>query len=333
MINLQNEFLDFNKNIKLDDENKVLIEKRDILLKILSKKISADAPSFSHFNQGSYAMHTGIKPKDDDYDIDVGLKFDIDKNDFDPVEVKKWVKDALDGHTKSVEIRRSCVTVTYQKNDEPLYHVDFAVYAANNCDGKMYIAKGKEFSDPDKKIWEVSCPMDLMDTLRNRFDDADDRKQFRRIIRYMKKWKDTNFTSNGSSAPTGISLTVLAYDLFNPKKSLDNIAFKTTYDDFNALSNFVKVVLNSFSYTYRNGEFCRVISSKLPVEPYNELFEKMTNKQMKSFYKKVCDLDSALEEVKKCTKRSEACNKLVEVFGDDFPITVDKSTVGTSESA
>ena len=278
-------------------------------------------------------MHTGIKPKDDDYDIDVGLKFDIDKKDFDPVEVKKWVKDALDGHTKSVEIRRSCVTVTYQKNDEPLYHVDFAVYAANNCDGKMYIAKGKENSDPDKKIWEVSCPMDLMDTLRNRFDEADDRKQFRRIIRYMKKWKDTNFTSNGSSAPTGISLTVLAFDLFYPKKSRDNIAFKTTYDDFNALSNFVKDILNRFSYAYRNGEFCRAISSKLPVEPYNELFEKMTNKQMESFYKKLCDLDSALEEVKKCTKRSEACNKLVEVFGDDFPVTADKSTVGTSESA
>lgn len=333
MINLQKEFLDFHNNIKLDDENEVLIEKRDILLNILSKRISADAASFTHFNQGSYAMHTGIKPKDNDYDIDVGLKFDIDKKDFDLVEVKKWVKDALDGHTKSVEIRRSCVTVTYQKNDESLYHVDFAVYAANNSDGKMYIAKGKEYSDPDKKIWEVSCPMELMDTLRNRFDNADDGAQFRRVVRYMKKWKDTNFTSNGNSAPTGISLTVLAYNLFNPEKSFDNITLKTTYDDFIALSNLVRDVLNSFSYTYRNGELCHAISAQLPVEPYNELFEKMTNRQMESFYDKVRDFDSVFAEAKKCTKRSEACNKLVEVFGDDFPITVDKSTVGTSESA
>ena len=54
---------------------------------------------------------------------------------------------------------------------------------------------------------------------------------------------------------------------------------------------------------------------------------------MESFYDKVFDLHSALAEVKECTKRSEACTKLVEVFGDDFPITADKSTVGTSESA
>ena len=104
MVNLQSEFITFHDAIKLDSENEILREKRDILLNKLKEKISDDATSYTHFNQGSYAMGTGIKPNDGDYDIDVGLKFDIDHDDYeDPVVVKKWIKDALDGHTKKME--------------------------------------------------------------------------------------------------------------------------------------------------------------------------------------------------------------------------------------
>ena len=138
MVNLQSEFIDFHNTIKLDIENATLREKRDILLKKLKDKISEDAASYTSFNQGSYAMGTGIKPDDGDYDIDVGLKFDINQDDYsDPIEVKKWVKNALDGHTKKVVIRRSCVTVTYQGDGEDAYHVDFAVYAAKNPDQRQ----------------------------------------------------------------------------------------------------------------------------------------------------------------------------------------------------
>ena len=113
MVNVQSEFLTFHDKIKLSEENQELRNKRDILLNKLRKNISDKAASFTTFNQGSYAMGTGIKPDDGDFDIDVGLKFDIDHDDYsDPVQVKQWVKDALDGHTKSVKIRRSCVTVT-----------------------------------------------------------------------------------------------------------------------------------------------------------------------------------------------------------------------------
>ena len=332
MLDLQNEFMDFHDAIKLDDENEELIQKREILLKKLKDNISDDAVSFTHFNQGSYAMGTGIKPKDGDYDIDVGLQFDLSRNDYDPITVKKWVRDALLGHTKSVEIRRSCVTVTYQRQEEALYHVDFAVYAANNNDGELYIAKGKENSNDENKFWEISCPTELVETLKSRFE-GDDRAQFRRIIRYLKKWKDENFSTAGNSAPTGISLTVLAYDLFEVEKKTDLMTYKTSYDDFIALFELVKNISSRFSYTKRNEEYCYAISAKLPVKPGNDLFEKMTNKQMDSFYEKICSLASVLEEVKNCSNRKETCTKLAKVFGDDFPVTVDKSLVGSSESA
>ena len=63
------------------DDNAELREKRDILLRKLKDNIAADAASFSSFNQGSYAMHTGIKPDNGDYDIDVGLRFYLRRSD------------------------------------------------------------------------------------------------------------------------------------------------------------------------------------------------------------------------------------------------------------
>ncbi|MGL4884489.1 MAG: cyclic GMP-AMP synthase DncV-like nucleotidyltransferase, partial [Waterburya sp.] len=80
---------------------------------------------YETFPQGSYDLGTGNKPLNGDYDIDVGIIIKISKDDYpDPVKVKKWIYDALYGHTNSVEIRRPCVTVFYQKDGEDIYHVD-----------------------------------------------------------------------------------------------------------------------------------------------------------------------------------------------------------------
>lgn len=335
MVNLQKEFLEFHEEIKLSDENAILREKREILLNKLAKNICDEAATYSTFNQGSYAMGTGIKPEDDDYDIDVGIKFNINKDDYpDPVRVKKWVRDALEGHTKSVEIRRSCVTVTYQKDNDPIYHVDFAIYAASNDDGKMYISKGKEFSTEENRKWEISDPQGLITTIKEKHKD-DDGKQFRRAIRYLKKWKIHNFSSDGNEAPTGISLTILAYNLFSVSKTFDWSKQKYIYDDFTAFYNLAVSIKNSFSYKWNeeDSQWYHTISINLPVEPYNNLFEKMTDKQLNRFYNKVETLITKLNEVKEKDKRSDACAILIEIFGEDFPSTVDKSIVGTSESA
>lgn len=336
MVNLQSEFIKFHEAIKLSDENDTLRQKREILLNKLRQNISEEVASYTHFNQGSYAMGTGIKPDDGDYDIDVGLKFQIKKEDYeDPVQVKKWVYDALAGHTKKVQIRRSCVTVTYQEDGEAAYHVDFAVYAAHNTDGKLYIAKGKENSSADYRYWEESDPQALIDLLHDRFTDADDRKQFRRIIRYAKKWKNRNFDPSGNGAPTGIVLTALAYTYFNPSFKMGFFPTKKHYDDFTAFKNLMIAIQNSFSSRWDENAQCScyTISHCLPVKPENNLFEKMTAKQQNDFYHKIDTLISKLEAVENEGKKSDACKVMTEIFGEDFPVTVEKSYVGTSESA
>jgi hypothetical protein len=59
----------------------------------------------------------------------------------------------------------------------------------------------------------------------------------------------------------------------------------------------------------------------------------MTPKQQNSFHDKVITVISKLEDAEGKTKRSDACKIMTEIFGDDFPVTVEKSYVGTSESA
>ena len=335
MVNIQSEFLEFHDIIKLSDENEELREKRDILLDKLKEKITAEAASYTHFVQGSYAMGTGIKPTDGDYDIDVGLEFDIDKDDYpDPITIKKWVRDALDGHTKSVKIRRSCVTVTYQKDYEPVYHVDFACYAASNKDQKLYIAKGKEYSEAENRVWELSNPKKLINLIRNKFSDEDEQAQFKRVIRYMKKWKNEQFDVFGNAAPTGIALTVFAYNLFSPAYKVDSLKGTRVYDDFTALKNLVHSIMNQFTRYYdENGEVHFTITQDLPVEPYNNLFSKMTPTQQDDFHSKLSTMKSKLAEIENTDKKSEACKVLVQIFGNDFPIKADRSYVGTSESA
>lgn len=335
MVNIQSEFIQFHEKIKLSDENKELRKKRDILLDKLKEKISDKASSYTHFVQGSYAIGTGIKPTDGDYDIDVGLEFDIDKDDYpDPVEIKKWVADALDGHTKSVKIRRSCVTVTYQQNNEPVYHVDFACYAANNGDNMLYIAKGKEYSDAENRDWEPSDPKKLINLIKNKFSNEGERSQFKRVIRYMKKWKNEKFEVAGNAAPTGIAITALAYYLFSPEYKFDSLTGTRRYDDFTALKNFVQSILNKFiRHYYASGEVHFSISQSIPVKPYNDLFSKMTSAQQDDFHSKLTNLKSSLAEVENTDKKAEACKVLAKIFGDDFPINADRSYVGTSESA
>lgn len=335
-MNLQKEFIEFHNNIKLDYENETLREKKEILLNKLKKNISDEAASYTHFNQGSYAMGTGVKPEDGDYDIDVGLKFAIDKDDYpDPIDVKKWVRDALDGHTKSVRIRRSCVTVTYQEDGEDAYHVDFAVYAAENPDGKIYLSKGKEKSNNENRFWEVSSPQELISEIKNKFSDSDDAAQFRRCIRYLKKWKNHKFSSDGNEAPTGIALTILAYKYFVADKTVDYLTNASEYNDFLALKGMVGNIKNAFiqKYDTESGQYLHSIELKLIVEPWNDLFEKMTAKQMDDFYKKIDNMSKTLEEVEQEEKRNKACEKLQSIFGEDFPIKYDRSLVGTSESA
>ena len=339
MAKLQRYFDQFHKAIKLDDENEVLRDKREIILNALREGLNKlfedrkeNPPIFTSFNQGSYAMGTGVAPTDGDYDIDVGLDFDISIEDYpDPVVIKQWVADALEGHTNSVPMKNPCVTVQYQSNDEPEYHVDLAIYGHSfSSDTDLYLARGKSRSLPENRIWEPSDPKGFIKAIRERFD-SDDRRQFRRVVRYLKRWKDVHFSSEGNAAPVGIGLTVVAYNWFSPQNILvDRLSNKYEYNDLAALLALVNQVLLYFQSVYHDDEQAERLSIQLPVQPFDDPFLRMTNRHMKTFKEKLERLKIALEEANHLAEVDmdvvAACEMLEKQFGQDFPIPEIKET-------
>lgn len=338
---LQKQFEKFHNSIKLSrfKENQILREKRDIIveklkmgLKTVFDEQDVDPPEWDYFNQGSYDIGTGVKPLDGDFDIDVGIRFYFDHKDYEAVDVKKWVRDALKGHTKEVRIKEPCVTVQYSVNDEPTYHVDLAIYAyeENTLFPDSYLlARGKENSLNENRFWEEAAPIELSDKLKNRFSDEED-KQYRRVIRYLKRWKDRRFSSDGNSAPSGIGITLAAYNWFSPDISY----FSGKSDDLSALKRFVNSMLNHFMTEYdpESGVYYHRLKVELPVKPFSDIFSKMTRNQMSNLKSKLEVLRDVLNEASKETDPYEASKILSKEFAD-FPIPERKNTAQIKKAA
>lgn len=342
MADIQKQFREFHDTIKLDDENEILREKREIIIRRLKEKLS-DRPSFEHFVQGSYAMSTGIKPLDGVYDIDVGISFNVDKKDYkDPVELKRWVADALKSYTnKDPEIKDACVRVTYIRDGEDAFCVDLPVYAGKNQDGKLYLARGREYSSEDKREWQASDPKGLIQLIRDHFDDKDDRSQFRRVVRALKRWSQIKFDGEGHGKPTGVALTVSAYQWMKPEYTVDSFSKARRYNDLKAMLGLVNEMINNFKIVLTDDGFAKRIIVKSPVDPEDDLFAKMTNKQMDNFKQKLEVLRDALEYADAVPDPVEACETLRSQIGDEFPVppkydtgqSTNRAIVTGSESA
>lgn len=333
MADLQTQFRKFHEAIQLVDmdENAELRQKRDMLLDELRNKLSEKfrgsgkpTPTFEWINQGSYAMGTGVKPVvGEDYDIDIGILFNFSKSDYGPIDAKLLVYEALNAVTKrTVEFMRPCVRVQYSANGRPTYHVDLAVYSNSKSNptgwgtAPDYLAKGHRHSAKEYQIWEEAEPQKLKDLVQNKFSNSEDRAQFRRVIRYLKRWKDVLPGNSENGVPTGIALTALALDCFNISKN-----FFGEYNDLNALQTFVGSILWKFTNTYdhQSRQWHYKISTQLPVKPYNDLFDKMSLQQQTKLKGHFETLKAALDQAYSQSNTLEACKVLRKVFGDDFP--------------
>ncbi|MBQ0746512.1 MAG: nucleotidyltransferase [Marinobacter sp.] len=337
MAQLQRYFFSFHEVIKLDnfDENETLRSKRDILLRNLKDNLPTGGPRVVRsFNQGSYAMGTGTKPLDGNYDIDVGAVFDVEPDQANSVSLKKVVRDALTHSNRTVEIRRPCVTVNYLKGSVVDYHVDLAIYAQAEGDD-LRLAKGKEGSSSENCVWEMSDPEGLCREIANCQEKGKDRAQFRRVIRYLKRWRDYRFSHKGIFS---IALTVSAYHWFTPYKDI----LTEEYNDAGALHRLVEIILSKWRPVVHNGELVHRLQVPLPVEPRGDLLKNLTAPQMDDLQIRLVELRDALKDAIAEPEDAEACKILAKKFGGDFPVPsaekqnaakVKSSVVGTGSSA
>lgn len=343
MADVQKQFISFHEAIKQKrfKDEQVLRDKRDIVqrklnerLPVVFEKYNEEVPEWTWRDQGSYEMGTGVKPLSGDFDIDQGLYFSIASTEIDPVTLKKRVHEALDGHTDDVGVRRPCVTVWYHKAGERVYHVDIAVYSAAdaNPSGNDLLAVGRLGSSDDNKWWEVSDPAGLADEILERFS-GEDRKQFRRCVRYLKRWRDVKFSSDGNAAPNGIGLTVAAYRWLSNTYVDEWTNGKDKPDDLAALLGLVRSMLSGFTLVYRDDEWADRLAITLPTRPYSDVLDKMTNNQMATFKSKLEGLRDALVFAQDEVDPTDACEKLRKVFGGDFPVPTRKSTARVTSPA
>lgn len=316
-MSVQSELIKFNDKIRTDFETKQeLGKKRDILLDKLRN--NAELPSFDELNQGSYAMYTGIEPEDgEEYDIDVALRFNANKNEYDPIDLKNKIYDTLKNHTDyGAKVKKPCVTVTYKKEGEAKYHVDLVVYLYENKDdnnSQLFIAKGK---DKDNQEWEKADPKGLVDYLNDKIEKGKKRDQYRRTVRYLKKWKNLKFSNTGHANPPSIGITLMTADNFTYYEE----------DDLNALLNIVKRILDKFCIVNisETGRHLYRIKLSLPIslkfEYGIDVFEKMSDTQMTDFRDKLLKFKNDLIEVQNEVDEQEQYKKLNRIFGEDFEI-------------
>lgn len=335
-MSLQKYFKEFNNAIKMDyDVNSELKTKRDVLLGILQK--ADNIPAFEKYDQGSYSMHLGVEPLDKEYDIDVGLRFKVNCSEYDPMDLKDRIYELLRNHTDyGATIKKPCVTITYKKDGEEAFHVDLVVYTYEDKEDKnsqLYLARGKN-SKSDETCWEKSDPVGLVDYVKDKYkgeDLKDDREQFRRVVHYLKRWKNKKFSSSGNAEPPSIGITLIAVDKFVVSKEYDFLEEKYVYDDLDALLSFVKEIKNLFIFqgVSESGRLLYSIEYNLPsslnFEANVNVFKKMSENYMTDFKEKIDTLISDLEAVKSETDEVEQCEKLNKIFGDDFPVPEKKN--------
>lgn len=321
MSNLQKEFDSFHDKIKLGtyEENQTLRDKRNLLIDELTEALKdekipgTDLPlTFTKIDLGSYAMHTGIVPEKGDYDIDVGVIFNVSPEQYDSHVLKKLVYDKLNKqHNRTVDYNRPCITVKYAAG----YHVDIAVYCKKDSD--RYIAWGKVHNKADHKWWDAD-PEGLKTWVHNVDQNKDKRAQFRRVTRYLKKWKIKHFSNSGNVAPPSIGLTIQARHHFN----------YCADSDLDSLITAVEGIKSAFweAWDTDSESFKWAVEQALPVLPGKDVYYKMTLNQTDTFYSKVGSLLEALEHAKGEDSDSESSKVFRKVFGTDFSEVEDVKT-------
>ena len=211
MADVQDLFEAFHGTIRTYYEiNTTLKQKKDIIVTRVKAYLKTNSlPTCEEFIQGSYKMKVGIVAiKGSEYDIDVGLRFAFNESEHTPETVRGWVFSAVDGHTESVEKKAPCIRVNYSDG----YHVDLVSYARWEDAGGAeqhrlaHKAKGWRPANPPALVQYV---LDARKPFEGTVDSATQTDQFRRVVRYLKRWNDVAIPGERDDKPTGLALMLL----------------------------------------------------------------------------------------------------------------------------
>lgn len=289
------EFLRYNDAISLNQtEHEYLIGAQKAVERKIEKYFSENnqCPKVEFIGQGSFSMETIIKPLKGDYDIDVGVYLrgytNWQSSWPKPETISQWLLNALQNHTSTPpRNKRTCVRIEYKpitNNKEVAYHVDLPIYCdyVNGWGNK----KTRIGINGEDNGWLKSDPVGLTNWFLEKCqENKKDSEQLIRLVKYLKAWKE--FKSTDIKFPSGMALTILMAKNYKPDDR-DDVSFKET-------------IRRSF-----NNHFCPFFCSdsiSKPVEPFNNVLERLTTIQLKNFIKCFEELvDDAILAVKEPDK-------------------------------
>ena len=311
MATLHKEYNTFNSNIALSQKDKdALITSRNALRKKIKKYFKEQKPKElqpKFWGQGSFEMNTTINPitvfdKDGNifikYDLDYGVYF-IEKEGEDNKRAistwHDWVYNSVESHTSKLPERKTtCIRVVFSDG----HHIDLPIYYKN---GEI-----PELAHRSKD-WIESDPKAFFEWFNN---IAKEKPQIRRIVRFLKAWKNFKETNNSNlKFPSGFALTILAV---NDYEMDDN-------DDCKRRS------INSFSGEKIQGTLTNKFECLRPTTPKDEdIFNDFSDTRKNSFLN---SLDSLVKDCQKANNENnfkKASEYLQKHFGDRFPLGRDE---------
>ena len=294
MKTLNDYFLEYDESNRLyQSDYETIREKRDLILKELKEDENVSV-SFSPIVLGSAKLLTGVKYEDGNYDIDCGIRMNIKKSEiqnYSAKECKDSVYNAMKKY-RDPKYNTKCITAVYYRENEPLFHIDFPVFAYDSENEIYYLADGKA---SDGVEWIRSYPEELLEYLTLPNDD------YRRIIRLLKIWNFYAFKSKKkhSKAPS-VALS------FETRKWFEQNTYSS---DLEALISIATRLKNRIS-----GEN---ICMTNPFDGSNIFYKMNGDKDCVSIFSEQLDnFISRLNEAKNANVSSihNACEKLKKVF-------------------
>ncbi len=316
---IQTHFDKFHDKIKLgrEDQKYKKARERDDSIKAEVKTSFKEAgyPVEEDFIQGSLKTHTGIVPISGDYDIDRALVIDEENAPENPVTPKKRALDVLEARGfKNAKIKKPCVTADYQSDN---VHIDFIIYQRSG--DQYFLAVGKKNSDEDNREWSIADPVGLIEWINDASAYAKDEAQivlaqFRRLVRYLKRWRDEQFSKAVAAKVFSIGLTVMV-----KQNLMWEFSSEGARKDLVALRKTVEAVLSAGYFREQEAGKYHV-HVYLPVQPYRDIFDGSSLDTGTQFHNKLKRLRDQLVEAEALSDEREQCKILNKLFGSDFKV-------------
>lgn len=315
---IQTHFDKFHGRIMLsreDDAYKRARDRDDSIKKDVATAFrEAGYPIVGDFIQGSFKTNTGVKPINGDYDVDRALVIAEDSAPENPVTPKKKALEVLESRGfKNAKIKKPCVTADYAGDN---VHIDLIIYKRSG--DEHWLAVGKRNSDEYNREWSGNDPLGLIDWINDDSDYGDDpeeeRAQFRRLVRYLKRWRDVQFSEVVRAKVYSIGLTVMVKEQFASSFSTEGAK-----QDLTALRDTVMAMLDG-GYFDEEGDGKYRVRVDLPKEPYRDIFDGSSLDTGTQLYNKLSRLVRQLERAVDEIDERKQCQILNELFGDDFVV-------------